>query len=284
MFNHTFTPYMDGDLNNLVPQVRRDILRMVHTVNSGHPGGSLGCVEFFVTLYKRVLKVDDNSNSNDMFILSNGHISPVYYSTLARSGYFKVEELDSFRKIDSRLQGHPTNHDNLPGINISSGSLGQGVSVGLGIALSKKLNNDDSLVYVLTGDGELQEGQNWEAFMFAAAKKVDNIIVTVDYNGQQIDGSTKDVLDIGDLKSKFESFGWKVLELENGNSLDEVYSTLSLAKENSKKGKPIVILMKTVMGNGVDFMMHTHEWHGKAPNDEQLKVALNQNPETLGDY
>ena len=257
---------------------------MVHTVNSGHPGGSLGCVEFFVTLYKRVLKVDDNSDSNDMFILSNGHISPVYYSTLARSGYFKVEELDSFRKIDSRLQGHPTNHDNLPGINISSGSLGQGVSVGLGIALSKKLNNDDSLVYVLTGDGELQEGQNWEAFMFAAAKKVDNIIVTVDYNGQQIDGSTKDVLDIGDLKSKFESFGWKVLELENGNSLDEVYSTLSLAKENSKKGKPIVILMKTVMGNGVDFMMHTHEWHGKAPNDEQLKIALNQNPETLGDY
>ena len=275
---------MDGDLNNLVSQVRRDILRMVHTVNSGHPGGSLGCVEFFVTLYKRVLKVDDKSDSNDMFILSNGHISPVYYSTLARSGYFKVEELDSFRKIDSRLQGHPTNHDNLPGINISSGSLGQGVSVGLGIALSKKLNNDDSLVYVLTGDGELQEGQNWEAFMFAAAKKVDNIIVTVDYNGQQIDGSTKDVLDIGDLKSKFESFGWKVLELENGNSLDEVYSTLSLAKEHSKKGKPIVILMKTVMGNGVDFMMHTHEWHGKAPNDEQLKIALNQNPETLGDY
>ena len=275
---------MDVDLNKLVSQVRRDILRMVHTVNSGHPGGSLGCVEFFVTLYKRVLKVDNNIDSNDMFILSNGHISPVYYSTLARSGYFKVEELDTFRKIDSRLQGHPTNHDNLPGINISSGSLGQGVSVGLGIALSKKLNNDDSLVYVLTGDGELQEGQNWEAFMFAAAKKVDNIIVTVDYNGQQIDGSTKDVLDIGDLKSKFESFGWKVLEMENGNSLDEVYSTLSLAKENSKKGKPIVILMKTVMGNGVDFMMHTHEWHGKAPNDEQLEIALNQNPETLGDY
>lgn len=275
---------MDVDLNKLVSQVRRDILRMVHTVNSGHPGGSLGCVEFFVTLYKKVLKVDTNSDSNDMFILSNGHISPVYYSTLARSGYFKVEELDTFRKIDSRLQGHPTNHDNLPGINISSGSLGQGVSVGLGIALSKKLNNDDSLVYVLTGDGELQEGQNWEAFMFAAAKKVDNIIVTVDYNGQQIDGSTKDVLDIGDLKSKFKSFGWKVLEMENGNSLDEVYSILSLAKENSKKGEPIVILMKTVMGNGVDFMMHTHEWHGKAPNDEQLEVALNQNPETLGDY
>ena len=275
---------MDVDLNKLVTQVRRDILRMVHTVNSGHPGGSLGCVEFFVTLYKRVLKVANNGDSNDMFILSNGHISPVYYSTLARSGYFNVDELETFRKIDSRLQGHPTNHDNLPGINISSGSLGQGVSVGLGIALSKKLNNDDSLVYVLTGDGELQEGQNWEAFMFAAAKKIDNIIVTVDYNGQQIDGSTNDVLDIGDLKSKFESFGWKVLEMENGNSLDEVYSTLSLAKENSKKGKPIVILMKTVMGNGVDFMMHTHEWHGKAPNDEQLEVALNQNPETLGDY
>ena len=275
---------MDVDLNKLVTQVRRDILRMVHTVNSGHPGGSLGCVEFFVTLYKKVLKVDNNGDSNDMFILSNGHISPVYYSTLARSGYFKVEELDTFRKIDSRLQGHPTNHDNLPGINISSGSLGQGVSVGLGIALSKKLNNDDSLVYVLTGDGELQEGQNWEAFMFAAAKKVDNIIVTVDYNGQQIDGSTKDVLDIGDLKSKFESFGWKVLELENGNSLDEVYSTLSLAKEHSKKGKPIVILMKTVMGNGVDFMMHTHAWHGKAPNDEQLASGLAQNKETLGDY
>ena len=275
---------MNENLVKLVPQVRRDILRMVHAVNSGHPGGSLGCVEFFVTLYKRILEVENHSNQKDMFILSNGHISPVYYSTLARSGYFKVDELDTFRKIDSRLQGHPTNHDNLPGINISSGSLGQGVSVGLGIALSKKLNNDDSLVYVLTGDGELQEGQNWEAFMFAAAKKVDNIIVTVDYNGQQIDGSTKDVLDIGDLKSKFESFGWKVLEMENGNSLDEVYSTLSLAKENSKKGKPIVILMKTVMGNGVDFMMHTHEWHGKAPNDEQLEVALNQNPETLGDY
>ena len=275
---------MNESLDKLVFQVRRDILRMVHSVNSGHPGGSLGCVEFFITLYKRILEVDVKSDSNDMFILSNGHISPVYYSTLARSGYFDIKELDTFRKIDSRLQGHPTNHDNLPGINISSGSLGQGVSVGLGIALSKKLNNDDSLVFVLTGDGELQEGQNWEAFMFAAAKKVDNIIVTVDYNGQQIDGSTKDVLDIGDLKSKFESFGWKVLEMENGNSLDEVYSTLSLAKENSKKGKPIVILMKTVMGNGVDFMMHTHEWHGKAPNDEQLKVALNQNPETLGDY
>ena len=275
---------MNEDLEKLVPQVRRDILRMVHAVNSGHPGGSLGCVEFFVTLYKRILEVKNASNQKDMFILSNGHISPVYYSTLARSGYFDLKELDTFRKINSRLQGHPTNHDGLPGINISSGSLGQGVSVGLGLALSKKLNNDPSLVYVLTGDGELQEGQNWEAFMYASANKVDNIIVTVDYNGQQIDGSTEDVLDIGNLKQKFEAFGWKVLEVEKGNSLDKVYEILSIAKENSKKGKPIVILMKTVMGNGVDFMMHTHEWHGKAPNDDQLKIALNQNPETLGDY
>ena len=275
---------MNEDLEKLVPQVRRDILRMVHAVNSGHPGCSLGCVEFFVTLYKRILEVENDSNQKDMFILSNGHISPVYYSTLARNGYFDLKELETFRKINSRLQGHPTNHDGLPGINISSGSLGQGVSVGLGLALSKKLNNDPSLVYVLTGDGELQEGQNWEAFMYASANKVDNIIVTVDYNGQQIDGSTEDVLDIGNLKQKFEAFGWKVLEVEKGNSLDKVYEILSTAKENSKKGKPIVILMKTVMGNGVDFMMHTHEWHGKAPNDDQLKIALNQNPETLGDY
>lgn len=272
------------DLDNLVIQTRRDILRMVHAVNSGHPGGSLGCVEFFVTLYNRIMKHDGDINSKDMFILSNGHISPVYYSTLARSGYFDIKELGTFRKINSRLQGHPTNHDNLPGVNISSGSLGQGLSVGLGIALSKKLNNDDSLVYVLTGDGELQEGQNWEAFMYASANKVDNIIVTVDYNGQQIDGSTEDVLDIGNLKLKLESFNWKVLEIENGNSLDEVYQTMSEAKESSMKGKPIVILMKTIMGNGVDFMMHTHKWHGVAPNDEQLEKALNQNPETLGDY
>ena len=272
------------DLDNLVIQTRRDILRMVHAVNSGHPGGSLGCVEFFVTLYNRIMEHNGDNNSKDMFILSNGHISPVYYSTLARSGYFDIKELGTFRKINSRLQGHPTNHDNLPGVNISSGSLGQGLSVGLGIALSKKLNNDDSLVYVLTGDGELQEGQNWEAFMYASANKVDNIIVTVDYNGQQIDGSTEDVLDIGNLKLKLESFNWKVLEIENGNSLDEVYQIMSEAKESSMKGKPIVILMKTIMGNGVDFMMHTHKWHGVAPNDEQLEKALNQNPETLGDY
>ena len=271
-------------LEKITTQTRRDILRMVHAVNSGHPGGSLGCVEFFVTLYNRIMNFGDDSNSNDMFILSNGHISPVYYSTLARSGYFDIKELDTFRKINSRLQGHPTNHDNLPGVNISSGSLGQGLSVGLGIALSKKLNNDTSIVYVLTGDGELQEGQNWEAFMYASANKVDNIIVTVDFNGQQIDGSTEDVLDIGNLKLKLESFNWKVLEIKNGNSLDEVYEIMTEAKKSSMNGKPIVILMKTIMGNGVDFMMHTHKWHGVAPNDDQLEEALKQNPETLGDY
>ena len=275
---------MSRNLDNLVIQTRRDILRMVHAVNSGHPGGSLGCVEFFVTLYNKIMKHDHVNFSNDIFILSNGHISPVYYSTLARAGYFDIKELSTFRKINSRLQGHPTNHDNLPGVNISSGSLGQGLSVGIGVALSKKLNNDNSLVYVLTGDGELQEGQNWEAFMYASANNVDNIIVTVDFNGQQIDGSTEDVLDIGNLKLKLESFNWKVLEIENGNSLDDVYKTLNEAKENSMKGKPVVILMKTIMGNGVDFMMHSHKWHGVAPNDKQLEEALNQNPETLGDY
>jgi len=275
---------MSKDLENLVIQTRRDILRMVHAVNSGHPGGSLGCVEFFVVLFNKIMKHNQENISKDMFILSNGHISPVYYSTLARAGYFEIKELSTFRKINSRLQGHPTNHDDLPGINISSGSLGQGLSVGIGVALSKKLNNDNSIVYVLTGDGELQEGQNWEAFMYASANNVDNIIVTVDYNGQQIDGSTKDVLDMGNLKLKLESFNWKVLEIENGNSLDDVYNTLNEAKKNSMKGKPVVILMKTVMGNGVDFMMYSHKWHGIAPNDEQLEEALNQNPETLGDY
>ncbi len=275
---------MSKKLNNLVIQTRRDILRMVHAVNSGHPGGSLGCVEFFVTLYNKIMQHGQDDNSNDMFILSNGHISPVYYSTLARAGYFDLKELSTFRKINSRLQGHPTNHDNLPGVNISSGSLGQGLSVGLGIALSKKLNSDKSLVYVLTGDGELQEGQNWEALMYASANNVDNIIVTVDYNGQQIDGSTKDVLDIGDLKLKLEAFNWKVFEIENGNSLDEVYEIMYNARKDTMKGKPIVILMKTIMGNGVDFMMHSHKWHGIAPNDEELKIALSQNPETLGDY
>ena len=275
---------MNTDLKDLVIQIRRDILRMVHDVNSGHPGGSLGCVEFFVTLYKRILNIGSDQINKDVFILSNGHISPVYYSVLARTGHFDINELNTFRKIDSRLQGHPTNHYGLPGVNISSGSLGQGLSVGIGVALSKKLNNDDSIVYVLTGDGELQEGQNWEAFMFAAAKNVDNIIVTVDLNGQQIDGSTKDVLDIGDLNLKLESFGWEVLEIKDGNSLDEIYEVISNAKDKAFKGKPIVVLMKTVMGNGVDFMMYTHDWHGKAPNDEQLEIALSQNPETIGDY
>ena len=273
---------MNEELKKLVIQVRRDILRMVHAVNSGHPGGSLGCAEFFVTLYIRIL--NSRSDSNDIFILSNGHISPVYYSVLARTGHFDISELGTFRNINSRLQGHPTNHDGLPGVNVSTGSLGQGISVGIGIALSNKLNNDDSLVYVLTGDGELQEGQNWEAFMFASAKQVDNLIVTIDYNGQQIDGSTNNVLDIGDLNLKLKSFGWEVLEIENGNSLDQVYQTLNIAKEKAFNGKPIVIIMKTVMGNGVDFMMHTHNWHGVAPNDEQLENALSQNPETLGDY
>ncbi len=275
---------MSKNLDNLVFQTRRDILRMVHAVNSGHPGGSLGCVEFFAVLFNKIMIHGHDNILKDMFILSNGHISPVYYSTLARAGYFELKELSTFRKINSRLQGHPTNHDNLPGINISSGSLGQGLSVGIGIALSKKLNNDNSIVYVLTGDGELQEGQNWEAFMYASANNVDNIIVTVDYNGQQIDGSTKDVLDMGNLKLKLESFNWKVLEIKNGNSLDDVYSTLNEAKKNSMKGRPVIILMKTIMGNGVDFMMHSHKWHGVAPNDEQLEKALNQNPETLGDY
>tara|TARA_B100000575_G_scaffold294620_1_gene312273 strand:- start:3656 stop:4483 length:828 start_codon:yes stop_codon:yes gene_type:complete len=275
---------MNEDIEKLVFQVRRDILRMVHNVNSGHPGGSLGCVEFFVTLYKKLLIQNSSKGENDQFILSNGHISPVYYSILARTGHFDINELNTFRKIGSRLQGHPTNHDDLPGVNVSSGSLGQGISVGVGISLSKKLNNDNSLVYVLTGDGELQEGQNWEAFMFASAKKVDNIIVTVDYNGQQIDGATKDVLDIGDLKSKLKSFGWEVLEIKNGNSLDDILKVMTHAKKCTKKQKPVIVLMKTVMGNGVDFMMHTHKWHGIAPDDSQLEIALKQNPETLGDF
>ena len=276
------------ELEDLCIQIRRDILRMVHANSSGHPGGSLGCTEFLATLYFNHLKhnteFDMNGINEDLFFLSNGHISPVLYSVLARSGYFDIKELATFRKINSRLQGHPTTHEKLEGIRVATGSLGQGLSVAIGAAITKKLNKDDQLIYSLHGDGELQEGQIWEAVMYASANKVDNIIITVDYNGQQIDGSTKDVLDIGDLKQKFEAFGWEVLEVEKGNSLDKVYETLSIAKENSKKGKPIVILMKTIMGNGVDFMMHTHEWHGKAPNDDQLKVALNQNPETLGDY
>lgn len=279
---------MDKDLKNLVYQVRRDILRMVHEVNSGHPGGSLGCTEFFVVLFNKILNFNipfsKDGVNEDIFVLSNGHISPVYYSVLSRVGFFDLSELNTFRKINSRLQGHPTNHDNLPGIRISSGSLGQGLSVGIGSALSKKLNNDESIVYVLTGDGELQEGQNWEAIMFASANKVDNLIAIVDLNGQQIDGSTSDVLDIGNLNDKFSSFGWEVIKIDEGNNMEEILNGMVKAKEVSRKSKPVVVLMKTIMGNGVDFMMHTHKWHGVAPNDEQLEIALSQNPETLGDY
>tara|TARA_B100000745_G_scaffold37195_1_gene23049 strand:+ start:372 stop:1211 length:840 start_codon:yes stop_codon:yes gene_type:complete len=279
---------MDKDLNNLVYQVRRDILRMVHQVNSGHPGGSLGCTEFFIVMFNKILNFNlpfsKDGINEDVFLLSNGHISPVYYSILSRIGFFELNELKTFRKINSRLQGHPTNHDNLPGIRISSGSLGQGLSVSIGAALSKKLNNDKSLVYVLTGDGELQEGQNWEAFMFASANKIDNLIAVIDLNGQQIDGSTSDVLDIGNLNDKLCSFGWEVIEIEEGNNMEEIFKTLTKAKESTRKRKPVAVLMKTIMGNGVDFMMHTHKWHGIAPNDEQLEIALSQNAETIGDY
>ena len=279
---------MNINLNDITTQVRRDILRMVHQVNSGHPGGSLGCTEFLIALYFKIMKInlefDMDGFKEDLFFLSNGHISPVFYSVLARSGYFPVSELKTFRKLNSRLQGHPTTHEGLPGIRIASGSLGQGLSVSIGAALSKKLNKDESLIFTLLGDGELQEGQNWEAIMFAAAKKVDNIIVTIDLNGKQIDGSTDDVLPMGSLNEKFQSFGWKVLEIKEGNNLEKILETLTHAKSITKKSKPIVILMYTEMGNGVDFMMNTHAWHGVAPNDEQLKNALNQNPETLGDY
>jgi len=279
---------MDKDLNNLVYQVRRDILRMVHQAKSGHPGGSLGCAEFFVVMFNKILNFNlpfsKDGINEDVFLLSNGHISPVYYSILSRIGFFELNELKTFRKINSRLQGHPTNHDNLPGIRISSGSLGQGLSVSIGAALSKKLNNDKSLVYVLTGDGELQEGQNWEAFMFASANKIDNLIAVIDLNGQQIDGSTSDVLDIGNLNDKLCSFGWEVIEIEEGNNMEEIFKTLTKAKESTRKRKPVAVLMKTIMGNGVDFMMHTHKWHGIAPNDEQLEIALSQNAETIGDY
>ena len=275
-------------LNDLVIQVRRDILRQVPKVNFGHPGGSLGCTEFFVALFQELMERKDgfdmNGKEEDIFFLSNGHISPVFYSVLARSGYFPVEELNTFRHINSRLQGHPTTHEGLPGIRVASGSLGQGISVAAGAALTKKLNNDSHLVYTLCGDGELQEGQNWEAIMFAAGNKVDNLIVTVDYNGQQIDGSLEDVLPLGNLKAKFEAFGWEVIEIEEGNNLEAIVSGMNEAKSKTGQGKPVCVLLHTVMGNGVDFMMHTHAWHGKAPNDEQLEAALSQNPETLGDY
>ncbi len=261
---------------------------MVHKVNSGHPGGSLGCTEFFIALYYEILELkadfEMDGKEEDLFFLSNGHISPVFYSVLARKGYFPVKELSTFRLIDSRLQGHPTTHEGLPGIRVASGSLGQGLSVAIGAAISKKLNHDERIVYALMGDGELQEGQNWEAIMFAAGKKVDNLIATVDLNGKQIDGKTDDVLPMGDIAAKFEAFGWEVMLLKNGNDLKAVIEALSAARAQTGKGKPIVIIMHTEMGNGVDYMMHTHAWHGKAPNDEQLEKALSQNPETLGDY
>jgi len=275
-------------LENITTQIRRDILRMVHKVNSGHPGGSLGCTEFFVALYFEIMdhksSFSMNGKNEDIFFLSNGHISPVFYSTLARSGYFPISELKTFRHIDSRLQGHPTTHEGLPGVRVASGSLGQGLSVAIGAALSKKLNNDPKTIYVLMGDGELQEGQNWEALMYAAANNIDNLIATVDLNGKQIDGSTEEVLSLGDVRKKFETFGWDVLEIDEGNSLNRIIETLKIAKSRLGNKKPIAILMKTEMGNGVSFMMHTHAWHGKAPNDEQLATALSENKETLGDY
>ncbi len=275
-------------LEDLVIQVRRDILRQVHQVNSGHPGGSLGCAEFFVAMYNEIMNRNEEFTMNgigeDLFFLSNGHISPVFYSVLARAGYFPVSELATFRKINSRLQGHPTTHEGLPGIRVASGSLGQGISVAIGAALAKKLNKDDHLVYALCGDGELQEGQNWEAIMYAAGNAVDNLVVTVDLNGQQIDGSTNNVLPLGNLDEKFKAFGWEVMEIKEGNNLKEVISGMKEASSRAKKGKPVCVLLHTVMGNGVDFMMHTHEWHGKAPNDQQLETALEQNPVTLGDY
>lgn len=277
-----------ASLQEIASQIRRDIVRMVHGVQSGHPGGSLGCTDYFTALYFKVMKHDPafdmNATNEDVFFLSNGHISPVFYSTLARAGYFDVKELATFRKLNSRLQGHPATHEHLPGIRVASGSLGQGMSVAIGAALSKKLNGDMHTVYSLCGDGELDEGQNWEAIMFAAHKKVDNLISTVDWNGQQIDGPTAKVMNLGNLDKKFEAFGWEVLVLEAGNDPDAVVAMLEKAKSLSGKGKPVVMLMKTEMGKGVDFMEGSHEWHGIAPNDEQLAKALAQLPETLGDY
>jgi transketolase len=276
-----------NSLKDIATQIRRDIVRMVHAVQSGHPGGSLGCTEYLTALYFDVMKHDPKFNMDgvgeDLFFLSNGHISPVFYSVLARSGYFPIQELNTFRKLNSRLQGHPTTHEHLPGVRIASGSLGQGMSVAIGAALAKKLNNDSTIVYSLHGDGELDEGQNWEAIMFAAHKKVDNLISTIDWNGQQIDGPTKSVMALDSLRAKFEAFNWQVLEMD-GNDMDAVVAGLNNAKTFVGKGKPIVILMKTEMGKGIDFMEGSHEWHGIAPNDEQLQKALAQLPETLGDY
>jgi transketolase len=275
-------------ISQIPSQLRRDIVRMVHGVQSGHPGGSLGCVEFFTALYFKIMKHNPvfnmDAKGEDVFFLSNGHISPVFYSTLARSGYFDIKELATFRKLNTRLQGHPATHEHLPGIRIASGSLGQGMSVAIGAALAKKLNGDDRFVFSLHGDGELEEGQIWEAMMFAAHHKADNLIATVDWNGQQIDGPTEKVMSLGDLNAKFLSFNWEILSLENGNDLDAVIAALEKAKTLAGKGKPVAILMKTAMGKGVDFMEGSHEWHGIAPNDEQLAKALAQLPETLGDY
>ena len=275
-------------LQDFTQQVRRDILRMVHAVNSGHPGGSLGCAEFFTVLYQEVLEYStdfsmDGENEN-LFFLSNGHISPVFYSVLARSGFFPVEELATFRKMNTRLQGHPTTHEGLPGIRIASGSLGQGMSVAIGAAEAKKLNGDTKIIYTLHGDGELQEGQVWESAMYASGKKIDNLISTIDVNGKQIDGATDDVLPMGSIRAKFEAFGWDVLDVKRGNDIEAIIAGLAEAKSRTGKGKPVCILLHTEMGNGIDFMMHTHAWHGKAPNDEQLLDALDQNPVTLGDY
>jgi transketolase len=278
---------MPHDLKEIASQVRRDILRMVHAANSGHPGGSLGCADLLTALYFRIMRhnpaFDMNAKEEDVFILSNGHISPVFYSILARSGYFDVSELATFRKINSRLQGHPTTHEGLPGVRIASGSLGQGMSVAIGVALAKKLNNDNNVVFSLHGDGELQEGQNWEAIMFAPNKNVDNLVATIDWNGQQIDGPTYKVNSLGNIREKFDAFGWYTMEM-NGNDMDEVVHTLTEAKSLTGKGKPIAIIMHTVMGKGVDFMENDHNWHGVAPNDEQLEKALKQLPVTMGDY
>ena len=279
--------YTLESLEKFASQVRRDIVRMVHAQNSGHPGGSLGCVEYFTAIYKVIMNHNTNfsmdGKNEDLFFLSNGHISPVFYSVLARTGYFPVKELNTFRKIDSRLQGHPTTHEGLPGIRIASGSLGQGLSVAIGAATTKKLNNDSSLVYTLHGDGELQEGQIWEAAIYASAKKVDNLISTIDFNGRQIDGDVDDVLSLGNLEEKWNAFGWKTLSC-NGNNLQEIIETLETAKSLTGKKQPIMIIMKTEMGYGIDYMMGSHKWHGVAPNDEQLELALNQQEESLGDY
>lgn len=274
-------------LRKLCTQIRRDIVRMVHACQSGHPGGSLGCTEYFVAMYFYILKHNSKFNPDakgeDLFFLSNGHISPVWYATLARSGYFDIAELKTFRFINSRLQGHPATHEGLPGIRVASGSLGQGLSVAIGAAQTKKLNKDDNFVYVLMGDGEQQEGQIWEAAMYAAHHKVDNLIATIDYNGQQIDGPVDEVMSLKNLKAKWEAFGWAVLE-SNGNNIEDVIHTIQHAQALAKKGKPVVILMKTIMGYGVDFMMGSHKWHGVAPNDEEFAIAMEQLEETLGDY